>query len=80
MGLAMRSAEIAVERLRAGPCGGGDEGPGLRGAYRRLWRPRSLACRGAGRLASSRRCANMVAPLLRAAPGALRPVLSLLEK
>ena len=76
MGLAMRSAEMAAESLLAGPA----TVTGLGRTYGRLWRTRQVACRGAARLASSRRAANVVAPFLRAAPSSLEPVLRLMRK
>jgi 2-polyprenyl-6-methoxyphenol hydroxylase-like FAD-dependent oxidoreductase len=80
MGLAMRSAEIAAAALLAEHSRDSRPYPPLDAPYRRLWRARRLACRGAARFASSPRCANLVAPLLRISPAALRPVLSLLHK
>jgi flavin-dependent dehydrogenase len=67
MGLAMRSAELAVELLiqdRFDPST-------LRTQFRQLWRIRSLACRGFAKAISNRRVANLALPMLRPIPSRL---------
>jgi 2-polyprenyl-6-methoxyphenol hydroxylase-like FAD-dependent oxidoreductase len=74
MGLAMRSAEVVVEAL---VCGQPTSAPAK---LQSLWRTRPIACRAAAVVASSRRCANALAPVLRAAPHVLRPAMALMGK
>jgi 2-polyprenyl-6-methoxyphenol hydroxylase-like FAD-dependent oxidoreductase len=67
MGLAIRSAELAVAELCKSPDGGT-----IQAQYRQLWRVRASACRAAGRLASDRRWSPRAAMVLGAVPGLLR--------
>ncbi|CAA9401358.1 MAG: hypothetical protein AVDCRST_MAG64-1731 [uncultured Phycisphaerae bacterium] len=82
MGLAMRSAELTSLGLIAGSAGG-DALPcepwELRGAYRRLWRVRRVACRAAALAASSPGVAGIL-PLARPPAPVLRAVLRLMGK
>lgn len=75
MGLAMRSAELAVEKLLDG-----GSPARLATSYRRLWRGRALACRGAALVASRPSVARAVVRLLAPAPRALGPILRLIGK
>jgi 2-polyprenyl-6-methoxyphenol hydroxylase-like FAD-dependent oxidoreductase len=75
MGLALRSAELVAQGLLM-------RRP-LDAIVKRLpsiWRTRRLACRASALVASSPRLAEAIAPLLRAAPAALRPAMSLIGK
>jgi flavin-dependent dehydrogenase len=81
MGLALRSAEVAVEALvRAEAARRDVDRRALASAYRRLWRTRSAACRLAAVAVSSRVRADCFMPLLSAAPAALRPLLCAMGK
>ena len=75
MGLAMRSAQMVADALLSG-----ENFARIRQRFAALWRTRGAASRGSSLVASSRRCADAFAPLLRAAPLLLRPALSLVGK
>ena len=75
MGLAMRSAEVAVAGLRGGSSLGA-----IRRRYRRLWAVRSRACRAGAKVAASPRLARPVARLLVASALPLRAGMRLMGK
>jgi menaquinone-9 beta-reductase len=74
IGLAMRSAEVVAEALVAGDV------TGVAQRLAPLWRTRPLACRVGAKIASSPTLANVVSPVLRAAPGIMGPALALMGK
>lgn len=65
IGLAIASAELAAKSLiDAFKRNAMPDTHGLRSAYRKLWRMRSMACRLAGLTLSSPSCCNAIIPLL----------------
>jgi 2-polyprenyl-6-methoxyphenol hydroxylase-like FAD-dependent oxidoreductase len=81
MGLALRSAELAVEYLvRAWRDNMELDRAGLLMAYHRLWRTRRAACRAAAKVVSSGRFGGLAMQLLRSEPGAGKFALALMGK
>jgi menaquinone-9 beta-reductase len=79
MGLAIRSAELAVEAIVA--AGGGEvDVERLRARYRKLWRTRRAACRAAAMALSQPRLAPVMIRVSRACPPLTRAVLRLMGK
>ena len=79
MGLAIRSAEMAVEALEDGMTGGGDL-RGLAAQYKRLWRSRRCACRAAARIVARPASAARAFSLARTSPSLARLAMRLIGK
>jgi len=80
MGLALRSAELAVESLIAPGDNSSLNGRALAWRFRRLWRVRSAACRAAAALASSPALAGAAVELLNSNERLARAAMAFLGK